>query len=294
MKRNSLLTQDDEIDLLEFIRELWKEKILIISVSLLFMAIGYVYGTLQPKIYKEKILLREAPSYLFEVRPFVVKQSLFNSYMLSLAKDFNNEFKINLSSSEILDRFVEQNNKIDEFKINLASKNIDIKKYFKGQLEIITNDGKNNSLAYSLTYGEYSPGDQFLNDLILFAKQETETAFKKQLTFIIIDEINKYKENLEIAKKINLENQSAVNYSSQDSSLYNRGTKVLTYQIANLNQMLDEAKLLKLDYNPILEKASSDILIKNSSSRFAATAFLLGFFFSIMIIFIRVLLQNKH
>jgi hypothetical protein len=288
MKRNSLLTQDDEIDLLELIRKLWKEKILIISVSLLFMIIGHVYGTLQPKKYKQKILLREAPSYLFEVRPHFSKQSL------SFAKDFNNEFKTILSSFEFLDRFVEQNNKIDEFKINLASKNIDIKKYFKGELEIIINREKNNEFVYSLTYGEYSPGDQFLNDLILFAKQETETVFKKQLTFIIIDEINKYKENLEIAKKINLENQSAVNYSSQDSSLYNRGTKVLTYQIANLNQMLDEAKLLKLDYNPILEKASSDILIKNSSSRFAATTFLLGFFFSIMIIFIRVLLQNKH
>jgi LPS O-antigen subunit length determinant protein (WzzB/FepE family) len=293
MKRNSLLTQDDEIDLLEFIRELWKEKILIISVSLLFMAIGYVYGTLQPKIYKEKILLREAPSYLFEVRPFVVK---LNSYMLSLAKDFNNEFKINLSSSEILDRFVEQNNKIDEFKINLASKNIDIKKYFKGQLEIITNDGKNNSLAYSLTYGEYSPGDHFLNDFILFVKQETETVFKKQTMHIINDEINKYKENLEIAKKINLENQSTVVfYSLQDPPpLYLRGTKALTYQIAILNQTLNEAKLLKLDYNPVLEKASHSIIISKSPLMFATIAFFVSFFLSFILIFIRFLLKNKY
>jgi LPS O-antigen subunit length determinant protein (WzzB/FepE family) len=59
-KNNSYL--DDEIDLREIIKTLWNEKILILSISLVFMVIGYVYGALQPKIYKTEITIREAPS----------------------------------------------------------------------------------------------------------------------------------------------------------------------------------------------------------------------------------------
>jgi LPS O-antigen subunit length determinant protein (WzzB/FepE family) len=40
MKRNSRILQDDEIDLSEIIKTLWKEKILILSISLVFMVIG--------------------------------------------------------------------------------------------------------------------------------------------------------------------------------------------------------------------------------------------------------------
>ncbi len=281
MKQNSSFTQDNEIDLLEFIRKLWKEKILIISVSLLFMVIGYVYGTLQPKTNKIKILLREAPYYLFE-------SQTNNLDSLRLAKEFNFEFKINLYSSETLDRFIEQNNKIDQFKINLASKNIEIKKYFKSEFKI---DEKTDNLwVYYLSYGEYLPGEEFLNDFILFVKKETEKSFQKQRSLLIIDQINQLKVNLEISKKINLENPLV----GGEFNLYNRGTKVLSYQIDNLNNILKETKLLKLDYNPIVEKTSSVGEIKNHPLDFAVIAFLLGFFFSLIIIFTRFLLQNKH
>jgi LPS O-antigen subunit length determinant protein (WzzB/FepE family) len=66
MKRNSRILQDDEIDLGEIIKTLWNEKILILSISFFFMVAGYVYGALQPKIYKTEITIREAPSSLFE------------------------------------------------------------------------------------------------------------------------------------------------------------------------------------------------------------------------------------
>ncbi len=48
MKRNSRILQDDEIDLREIIKALWNEKILILSISLIFVVVGYVYGALQP------------------------------------------------------------------------------------------------------------------------------------------------------------------------------------------------------------------------------------------------------
>jgi capsular polysaccharide biosynthesis protein len=57
--------------------------------------------------------------------------------------------------------------------------------------------------------------------------------------------------------------------------------------------MLSETKTLKLDYNPILEKASSPTRISISPLKFAAVALLLGFSLSIVIILIKSSLLNR-
>jgi LPS O-antigen subunit length determinant protein (WzzB/FepE family) len=301
MKINKSLIKGDDIDLLEFLRKIYKEKVLLVSVSLLFMVIGYVYGFLQPKIYKTTVLLREAPPYLFHfnLRPSAQPlQFSFNAQPFSLAKDFDKEFKIILSSSEYLSRFIAQNNKTNEFKLNHKNKNIEIKKNLKEKVKIILGQEKDSSFQYTVTYPEHLAVDQFLNDFISFAKEETEVLFKKQREHLINNEIRKYKDNLEIAKKINLENPTQYGYYSydlhEDSALFNRGTKVLTYQIADLNLMLSESNTLKLHYNPILEKESSPTLISKSPLVLGAIFFLLGLFLSLLLIFIRFLLKNQH
>ena len=299
MKINKSLIKADDIDLLELLRKIYKEKVLLIFVSLLFMVMGYVYGLLQPKIYKTTVLLREAPSYLFlNLRPGATKQSFFNAQLFPLAKDFDNEFKIILSSSEYLTRFIEQNNKTNEFKLNYKNKNIEIKKNLKKKVEIKLVLEKDSSFQYTVTYPEHLAVDQFLNDFIFFAKEETEALIKKQTEYYINNEIRKYKDNLEIAKKINLENLVPDRYYSYDSNedfaLFSRGTKVLSYQIADLNQRLIENKKLKLDYNPILGKESSTTLISKSPLVLGAIFFVLGLFLSLMLIFIRFSLKNQY
>ena len=150
MKQNSSRTQDIQIDLFEFIRKLWKAKILIISVSLLFMFIGYVYAVLQPQIYKTTILLRDAPSHIFEehrifstIKDLQIKSDFFS--------EFNNEFKLLLSLSDTLDRFVEKNNKIDELKFNLKKKNIDIRKLYSGKFETSSSSRNWSDIRYTET-----------------------------------------------------------------------------------------------------------------------------------------------
>ena len=54
-----------------------------------------------------------------------------------------------------------------------------------------------------------------------------------------------------------------------------------------LNKLLNETKNLTLDYNPILEQASSGSLIAKSLIIYATIALLFGSFFSLMIIFTR-------
>jgi LPS O-antigen subunit length determinant protein (WzzB/FepE family) len=321
MKKNNSYT-NDEIDLSEIIKKLWNEKILILSISLIFMVAGFVYGALQPKIYKTEIILREAPSSLFEAyRPFLNKQPpeqpkqqtkpkleqlqlqlqqlqlQLQLQLQDISRSFNNDVKLNLLSVDTLVQFVEKTNTINDFKNYLKEKNISARDYFNEKFQ---SDKKNDiSNKYFLTYSQPLLGESFLNDYIIFAQQQSLTMFKKQLTQNIINEINIHEQHLEIAKKIGLNNpilqsmtegRSVVN---EPDALFYKGTKVLTQQITYLNKLLNETKNLTLDYNPILEQASSPELITKSPIIYAAIALLLGLFFSLMIVLIRSLLRDK-
>jgi LPS O-antigen subunit length determinant protein (WzzB/FepE family) len=198
MKRNSRILQDDRIHLSEIIKTLWNEKILILSISLIFMVIGYVYGALQPKIYKTEIILREAPSSLFEAyRPFFSiqqqqqqqeqQQQQQQQQQQDIARQFNNNLKLNLSSLDTLVKFVEQSNTINDFKNYLKEKNISVEEYFQPQLgtrkfEPVIDKKNNIPNKYSLTYTQPLPGPSFLNDYIIFNQQQTMTIFRQQLT----------------------------------------------------------------------------------------------------------------
>jgi LPS O-antigen subunit length determinant protein (WzzB/FepE family) len=310
MKLNKKISKHDEIDLGEIIKTLWNEKILILSISLIFMVIGYVYGALIPKIYKTEITIREAPSSLFEAyrslpQPQLQLQSSSPSPLPSLIQEsmagqFNNNFKLNLSSLDTLVQFVENNNAINDFKNYLKEKNISVAKYFQPKLDtkrfVLVINKNNIQNKYSLTYSQPLPGEAFLNDYIIFAHQKTITMFKQQLIQSIINEIKIHQNHLEIAKKINLdkpilqsmlEGQTVVN---EPRALFYKGTKVLSQQISYLNRLLNEAKNLTLDYNPILEQPISGTIISKSPTTFLFLGFLLGLFFSFITIFVKKLL----
>ena len=56
---------DDEIDLKKIIISLWKEKFLILIITLIFVVVGYFYGILKPKVYQTNFILRDAPDSEF-------------------------------------------------------------------------------------------------------------------------------------------------------------------------------------------------------------------------------------
>jgi hypothetical protein len=302
MKLNSKILQDDEIDLRKIIKTLWKEKILILSISLIFMIVGYVYGTLQPKIFKTEVVIREAPSYLFQAyQPFLVTDIITaqqEQKKISISGEFNDSLKLNLSSLDTLVQFFENNNKISNFKNYLKKKDISAKDYFKGKFEPVIDRKNNIQNKYSLTYLQPLPGESFLNDYIIFVWQQIMITYKQQIIEGIIDEINIYQQHLIIAEKINLENpilKSMVEgrtVINEPHALFYKGTKVLAQRIIYLNQFLNKTKNLTIDFNPILQQASSSTLIKKHPIIYAGIALLLGLFFSLMIVFIRSIIRR--
>jgi LPS O-antigen subunit length determinant protein (WzzB/FepE family) len=298
MKKNNTYLADDEIELREIIKKLWSEKILILSISLIFMVVGYVYGTLKPKIYQTEIILREAPSVLFEpYRLFLDKQQQQQQQQQQgLAKEFNEETKLNLLNLGMLLQFYENNNKINSFKTYLKEKNINPKDYFRGKFN--STKDKNN---YYLTYSQPLPGENFLNEYIIFIKQQTLMKYRKYLAQLVLNEINIYEQQLQIARLVNLENPILKSMNNSDGSsviinepaaLFYKGTKVLSQKITHLNELLNETKNLTLDYNPIFLEASPSKLITKSSIIYAAMFFSLGLFFSLIIVFIRSIMHR--
>jgi capsular polysaccharide biosynthesis protein len=294
------ILNNNEIDLDELIRQLWKQKIIIFFISLFFSAAGYLYGTLQPKIYKTQIILREADSFLFSNYDNHLnkkQQQQQQQQQQGIAKQFNDEIRLNLLSFDTLVKFVENNNKISDFKNHLKEKEIGIREYFKGKFELVV-DNKNISNRYSLTYSKPLPGEIFLNDYILFAQQEALIALKKKLEQHIVAEINLNHQNLKIAEKLNL-HEPIINYFSNPPGLvyepdriFYKGTKVISEDILYLNNLLNKTRNLTLDYNPILEQASDAVLISASPEIFAFIAFFFGLFLSSIIILIRNI-KNK-
>ena len=105
-KENKNLYKND-IDLEELSRLLWKDKFIILTSVILFSALAYLY-TLKldiSKEFKSEISIKNPPESIFQNY-----KSFFNK------TKYSREFNFNLNSLDSLQRFVEQNDKIPEFK----------------------------------------------------------------------------------------------------------------------------------------------------------------------------------
>jgi LPS O-antigen subunit length determinant protein (WzzB/FepE family) len=299
MKKNNFYLSDNEIDLVNVIKSIWRDKIIVLSTCIICGLFSYVYSVSQPKIYKAEIVLRDTPSSIFEVyRNFEIIEKSQSQSRMNIAQQFNDEFKLNLLSHDNLVQFVEDNNKINDFKNNLKKKNISVRNYFKGKFGNVEDKSKQISNKYSLTYSESLPGETFLNDYIIFTQEKSLIIFKKMLIQKILAQIKIYQQNLKIAENIDLKNpilQSMVDgrgVINEPEALFYKGTKVLSQQLLFLNNLLDETQNLKLDYNPILEKTLSEPLIKQSPKILLFIGLALGFFFSLIIIFVKKLFKS--
>jgi hypothetical protein len=267
-----------------------------------------MYSLSQSKIYKAEIVLRNAPSSLFEAyRTFLIAEPLqlqLQSQSQSqssegISKYFNDEFNSLLLSLDNLVQFVENNNKIDDLKNNLKEKDISVSDYFNGKFVYVEDKDKKNLKKYSLIYSEPFPVDTFLKDYIIFTQQQALIIFKKTLTQKIHARTSLYQQHLKIAENIGLKNpilQSMIEgrgVINEPEALFYKGAKVLSQELIFLNDLLDETQNLKLDYSPIIERTLSKPLITQSPKIFVFIGLVLGFFFSFIIIFLKKYLNHK-
>jgi LPS O-antigen subunit length determinant protein (WzzB/FepE family) len=298
MKKNNPYITDDEIDLGDIIRTLWREKILILSISIICGLLSYLYASFQPQEFKIEITLKNPSSQLFEPYSRLLTNNNNKNDNENIAKQYISDFKLNLLSLDNLEIFVEESRDLDTFKKYLKSRNISAKQYFAEKL----GEAKEKNIIIPNTYflvfqKEILDGNIFFNNYLKFIKKKNTTEFKKNLKLIIEDRINNTEDALEIAKLINLENpilKSSPNQMfNEPESLFYKGTKVLSQNIIINQKLLQKLENDQFNYNLILDKGIVIEINTISSYAFFSIGLFIGFFLSCIIIFFKSALKNK-
>ena len=290
MKKNNTYLADDEIDLANIIKSLWKEKILILSISIICGLLGYFYALLKPQELRTEITLKNPPTQIFE--PY----NLFNNNN-NIAGQFISDFKLNILSLDNVQNFIEESREFDNFKEYLKSRNISANMYFANKF----GEAKEKNIIipnkYFINHSKELDGAIFFNKYVEFIKKKTIVEFKNNLKLTLLNIINNHQEALEIAKKIQLENpiikttsqQQAVN---EPEALFYKGTKVISENLNYLNKRLIKLENDQFNYNIILQKA---LTLKNPINLplYFALGLMLGLFLSLVIIFFKGILKNN-
>ena len=311
MKKNNPYITDDETDLGDLVIRLWREKILILSISIICGLAGYLYASFQPQEFRTEITLKNPPTQIFE--PYNLlninlnnnnnSNSNSNSNSSNIAGQFISDFKLNLLSLDNVQNFIEESREFDNFKGYLKSRNISVKQYFIGLGGQKLSEVKEKNIIipnkYFLNHSKELDGSIFFNKYVEFINKKTIVEFKNVTKLSILNTINNHQEALEIAKKIQLENpilkttvgqQQVVN---EPEALFYKGTKVLLENIVNLNKKLIKLENDQFVFNIISEKPMTLPSDPKILPLYFALGLMLGLFLSLVIIFFKGILKNN-
>jgi LPS O-antigen subunit length determinant protein (WzzB/FepE family) len=298
MKKNNSYITADEIDLGDIVRTLWREKILILFISVICGLSGYLYVSFKPEELKIEIKIKNPPSQLFE--PYTQLFTNKNNNNNDIYSQFISDFKLNILSLDNLEIFVEESRDLDTLKKYLKSRNISAKQYFVNKL----GEAKQKNIIIPNTYflvfeKKILAGDIFINNYVEFIKKKNIIELKKNLKLAIENKINITEDALETAKLINLENPILKSQDRQNQvvkepdSLFYKGTKVLSQSIIADKKILQKLENNQFNYIPILDKGIVSKFNTKSSYSFFLIGLFIGFFLSCIIIFFKNALKNK-
>jgi LPS O-antigen subunit length determinant protein (WzzB/FepE family) len=296
MKKNNPYITDDEIDLGGLVRTLWREKMLILSISIICGLLGYLYASFKPEEFKTEIKLKNPPTQLFE--PYVgyleVNNNNNNNNNNTAAEKFISDFKSTFLSLDNLEMFVEESRDLDNLKAYLKLKNITVKKYFKDKfVEEKTKDIIISNKYFLNFEKKILEGDIFFNNYVEFTKKKNIIEYKKKIKTGIENRIAFYEQALETAKLINLENpilksiDNKAQFLNEPEALFYKGTKVLSQDIIYFKRTLQRLENDQFNYNPILDKGVITQIDMMSSYSYFLTGLFFGLFLSFIIIFFK-------
>jgi LPS O-antigen subunit length determinant protein (WzzB/FepE family) len=300
MKKNNIYFTDNEIDLSEIIKLLWKEKILILSISIICGLLGYFYAFLKPQEFVTEIKLKNPPIQIFEHYSLFNNNSNFynnnNNNNNNLAAQFISDYKLNFLSLDNLDRFLEKNREFDNFKEHLKLKNISVKYYFSaGKFGEVKEKNIIIPNKYFLVHSKELDGGTFLNNYAEFIKKMTITDFKHNLKLTLLNTIIIYEEALVISKKIQLENPIIKTLGQEQvltepEALFYKGSKVLSENLINLSNRLIKLENNQFNFDIILQNSLTKKTIINLPSYFVF-GLIPGLFLSLAIIYLKNILK---
>jgi LPS O-antigen subunit length determinant protein (WzzB/FepE family) len=302
MKKNNPYITDDEIDLGDLVKKMWREKILILSISIVFGLLGYLYASLNQEFkeeFKIEIKLKNPPSQLFEPYTHVFTNNKSNNNNNDIAIQFISEFKLNFLSLNNIESFIDESREFDNFKGYLKSRNTSTKQYFTNRLKEVTEKNLIITNKYFLVFTKELDGDAFLNNYAQFIKKKTEFELKKNLKLSIINKITSLENALENAILINLENPilRSMNQTNQvvnePEDLFYKGSKILSQEIIYAKKLLIKLENDQFNFNIISDKSLNSPVKEMPNLTYFAIGLMFGLFLSLGIIFFKDILKNN-
>jgi hypothetical protein len=278
-----------KIHFTEIINKIWKEKLLIFLISIVFSLLAYFLSLNLTKKYLTQITLKNPPFYLFDDYSFHIS-NINNDYLNNL---FSLEINNNLLDITNLEKFIDQSTEFDSFKIFLKSRNISVKEYFKkNKIEI---KHLNNISLVFINHTNDLDGKLFLESYIKYIKDISITQLKITLRTLIsnrIKNVGEFSTFLEDEEDTNFANSEFK--KSNELSILNKMYKIekkisisLIYsQLTRLNGKLDNDNF---DYK-IISSANSnqEIIDKDKESiAYSLMGLIFGLFLSLAFIFLR-------
>jgi len=299
-KKNNYYSESNDINLKESIKLIWKDKILVLFITIIFGLLACLYKFSLYEEFRSKVSLKSPPYQLFTNFNFI--ENVINNREFSHFEWFNYNLNLNLLSNDNLEEFISQSKIKNEYykKIKFLKTNI---KYGSSLEEIKNSEDekkfKNISNSYFLIFPKEIQGDILLNDYIQFTKNKTINELKKNLKEQVQTAILKYNAHLNIASELKMLEPAGFwgqpwKVENQDISLFSRGTKIINQEINLLNNLLVTLDDNSFDYNHILEKPSKPEIAESIGTYvYLLLGLTIGFFLSLMIIFFKNILKKE-
>lgn len=315
---------NDNILEYNLIKKFFFKNIILFIFTIVFsvvLATGFGSFYSQPKL-ETSIVLKDPPIDLFEFyKPYLSinqkkntdKNSNSNSnsnpnsnsnlYFSDeqglLIERYINNFFTNFKSNDNLSSYIEISKEIQDYKNLIKKNNLDNNSILRSlKIEESKYRGKILNNKFNFYYPDKLDGKVFLNNYALYTKDKTLKEYSSTLKSIIISSLSLYEDQLKIAKKINLQQpilkQEYTVIINEPDVLFYRGTKVLEEQIDQHKKILLLLTNVKLDYNPVLDKA----LFESSSSPalyiYMLSGFVLGVILFFFVIYFRDFVLKKN
>jgi LPS O-antigen subunit length determinant protein (WzzB/FepE family) len=314
MKKNNSYLADDDINISDIVKSLWREKILTLSISIICGLAGYLYVSFQPQEFRTEIQLKNIPHQIFE--PYTLKfgnnnDNNINSTTTSINNNNNNnnnnnivgqfifDFKLNFLSLDSLQSFIDESREFDNFKEYLKLRNISAKKYFVNKIGEVKEKNLIIPNKYFLLFQKELDGDIFFYNYSQFIKKKTVFEIKKKLKFSIENKITILQNALEKAKLINLEDpilrsmKQSNQVVNEPEDLFYKGSKILSQEIIYLKRLLIELENDQFNYEIVSDKPLHFPLDEMSNLKYFLIGIMFGLFLSLVVIFFRVFLKNN-
>jgi LPS O-antigen subunit length determinant protein (WzzB/FepE family) len=296
MKKNINYIENDLIDIFKLIKELYKNKILILSISILCIFLALQYASIIPKKYKTEIVTKYPPIHLFNAYNRI-DSSQGRDYAHNLREEFFFNFDKNLTSIDKLEISIKQRQKINDIKEFLSTNKIPISSYFQLTkfIPVQNFNNKNSGHKYYLFFSlELKEANFFFDEYVKFIQKKTILNLKNDLQIIILDNIKELENAYAIANEIPLSNPVFINETNINYSDIYQGTKILSQKILQQKLLYSQLTTDEFDFDIILDKASIPERINHTANYLYSLAGLLfGFFLSLIIIFFKKTLEEN-